>query len=742
MQAEGYGARWRTVVNRYVGRVGLYGLVLLLTAGCCCFGGRKQAPAEPRPQLEALGGASVHVTPIPSAIHSVAVMPFQAPTELIGRSTSDLFVTELLRSGRYELVERSQLAQVLNEAEVALSGISDSRAVELGNMIGADGVIIGTVDEYGTVAFKGKSKAVVGLSVRLIDCVSGRVMWSASYSATAKDETDPLSLHTRKVVRGTVIALANKWKRQRQIPRQTEAVRTPQDQRVGRSQPVARTASPPVEQPPAAPASLQAGDFGLRAVKLEWANPSNADVRYRIERADDPDGPFIGISTLPASRLTYTDHGDRRSPLEDGAMYYYRAVAVAPSGLESEPGPVVESMTAPPPRPPQDIEARAPAGRKVVLTWSPSPSDGVVRYVVERAGPDGTSFERCAEVIATRFEEGGTPASPLADETAYRYRVQAVNRVGAAGDPSPPVTITTRPPPARVEGITAIDYRPRAVPLMWEVAGEEDVTGYEISRAQDDESIVIIAEVDGRSTTVFKDTGQQEVVRRNTATAGLANGTTYTYRVRAINRAGARSSWSRPVQATTKPAPVQPQAPSASQGEAGRIRVSWPANPEPDIAEYIITASAQPDQPFREVGRVNVAPDADTYLFMETPLRPDMTRYYRVRAIDVDGLDSAWSEGAHGTTKPAPDAPQQLEWSWQDNDVIVTWEPPPQPDISHYRLWQKRFLLGRKELAVVDEPRALLSADTVGRRLELRITAIDQDGLESAASESINVRPP
>ncbi len=195
--------------------------LLCLLVGCCCAGGgSRQAPQRaPERPLNVPEGTTVYVAPMPSPILRVAVMPFQASTELIGTSASDLFVTELLRTGRYQLVERSQLSGVLSEAEVSLSGLTESRAIELGHMLGADGVIIGSVDEYGTQAVKGKSLAVVGLSVRLIDCNSGRVMWSASLSECSKYARTPLSSQARRVVRTTVILLSRKWKDQPYVER-------------------------------------------------------------------------------------------------------------------------------------------------------------------------------------------------------------------------------------------------------------------------------------------------------------------------------------------------------------------------------------------------------------------------------------------------------------------------------------------------------------------------------------------
>ncbi len=120
--------------------------------------------------------SNVYVAPGHSAIRKVAVMPFKAETELIGSSVSDQVVTELLRTGRYELIERSQMARVLGEQELALAGLSAGRAAEVGAMLGADGVVIGTVTEYGKIAAGGKTYASVGIACRLIDTKTGKVI--------------------------------------------------------------------------------------------------------------------------------------------------------------------------------------------------------------------------------------------------------------------------------------------------------------------------------------------------------------------------------------------------------------------------------------------------------------------------------------------------------------------------------------------------------------------------------------
>lgn len=713
--------------------------LLLVGAGGGCAGGPPRS--SPRRQADTNPEANVYVAPIPSSVHSVAVMPFQAETELIGASSSDLFVTELLRSGRYYLVERGQLSQVLSEAEVALSGISESDAMALGNMLGADGVIIGTVDEYGAIAQRGRSFPVVGLSVRLIDCESGRVMWSASLASMASDHRTPMSRHCRRVVADTVAALAAEWPAQRQIPRQTAREIDP-DAPASRSRPVSRDAAPPPETPPAVPA-FSLSDFGLRKVELQWDPPDASRLVYRIERAASPEGPFREVDTIRASRGSYTDRGTSRQPLADAAVYYYRLTAVSSSGLESDPSPVRESMTAPPPGPPENLRADVPAGRAVALRWNAGEGEGIARYIVERASPPEDTFEPVGEAVEPHFVEGGTPASPLEDAATYRYRVRAENRVAAVSEPSEPVEVTTRPPPGPVAQLAAIGDRPRYVPLSWKPSAETDVARYEIERAESaDGPFKRIGAVEGRDNAGYEDRGDEAGRGWRASLTPLRDSTRYHYRVRAVNEVESASAWSKVVEAVTKPVPVAPAGAQAGEGDVGRITVTWQPNTEDDIAAYIVAASPAADGTFEQIERV-AAPGGEPSLnYTEESLPPGITRYYRVRAVDADDLEGDWSDPVPGCTKPLPDAPRDLAYEWVNGEARLAWRPPPQEDVVRYRVLRRRFLRGSEKLDAVEEPESVLSEDTVGRRLRVVVTAIDADGLESEPSEVVDVRSP
>jgi len=183
-------ARWVTL--------SLLAAWVVTVSGCCCCGGR-DTTRKTTP--------NVSVPPGSVAIKKIAVMPFKASTELIGSSVGDMFVTEILGSGIYELCERSQMGKVLSESELAMAGLSASKAVEVGSMVGAEAVVIGTVDEYSKQAYGQLQYAVVSITARLIDCKTGKIIWSVDYACKADQTDTTVSEHARQVIREMITAL-------------------------------------------------------------------------------------------------------------------------------------------------------------------------------------------------------------------------------------------------------------------------------------------------------------------------------------------------------------------------------------------------------------------------------------------------------------------------------------------------------------------------------------------------------
>lgn len=176
-------------------------LLALLLAGCAAGSGNGSGSGG-----SGTGEPNVYVARGAEDVRQIAVLPFRAATELIGSSVSDLWVTELLQMGCYDVMERSQMSAVLGETEVALSGLTSGQAAQVGQMLGAEAVVLGTVSEYEKVAMGGRTYPVVGISARMIDAQTGRILWSVDYSARGS-QSSTLSRHARSVVQAMANAL-------------------------------------------------------------------------------------------------------------------------------------------------------------------------------------------------------------------------------------------------------------------------------------------------------------------------------------------------------------------------------------------------------------------------------------------------------------------------------------------------------------------------------------------------------
>ena len=83
----------------------------------------------------------------------VAVIDFESIGDdpNIGRGVTEIVRTELIKTGKYEVVERALLNKIIEEQRFQLSDLVDpSKAVELGKMLGADLILTGSVVKIGT----------------------------------------------------------------------------------------------------------------------------------------------------------------------------------------------------------------------------------------------------------------------------------------------------------------------------------------------------------------------------------------------------------------------------------------------------------------------------------------------------------------------------------------------------------------------------------------------------------------
>jgi len=123
-----------------------------------------------------------------------------------GRGAQDMLVTELVKTGKYRVIEREQLAAIMQEKNLSLSGDIDPKtAIKFGKMLGVEYLIAGSVTELG-VTDRGahvpggfglpsvnvrSQKAEAAVDARAFSTTTGEIVWAD----TARDESSDASVY-------------------------------------------------------------------------------------------------------------------------------------------------------------------------------------------------------------------------------------------------------------------------------------------------------------------------------------------------------------------------------------------------------------------------------------------------------------------------------------------------------------------------------------------------------------------
>jgi TolB-like protein len=111
----------------------------------------------------------------------IAVLEFENQTRTFeaGIGLADEFSIQLGKLGKFELVERQKVEELFKEQDIDPKRLDPATAVKIGKMLGAHGVILGTVRAY--------QPDKVGLSVRLVSVETGRQVWEAGDTVYGDD---------------------------------------------------------------------------------------------------------------------------------------------------------------------------------------------------------------------------------------------------------------------------------------------------------------------------------------------------------------------------------------------------------------------------------------------------------------------------------------------------------------------------------------------------------------------------
>ncbi len=474
----------------------------------------------------------------------------------------------------------------------------------------------------------------------------------------------------------------------------------------------------------------------IRSVRIVLQpNPPHIFSQYQLLRAEGskavfrPTGPPVANKTP----LILTDQG-----LRDATSYYYTVIGINKVGMANVPPPPFAITTTGAPSPIKSLHAAGGSLRHIQLFWEPSQDPTVKEYVIYRGLNLDGPFKKIA-IVSSRdqqtYIDKGQPSGysrygKLADNRRYFYIIRTRNIVGVTSEDSQIVSAMTKGVPQPPTNLQAIDRQPKKIPLAWAASHDPDVVGYAIFRAQTPKGpFQQIEYVSGRENQQYVDDGSWE--------HPLQNDTTYWYRLQAVNVVEAQSPDSGTVSAITKAAPQAVINVEAINDLFRKIRLSWQPNPEPDIDHYEIYRGTIADNIQTKIK--TVGPKETSYTDM--PLADSRTFWYRIRAVDRDGLTGAWSAVVHAMTKHPPVQPKGLKAIVGPSGILLSWKKNPESDIDHYEISNGSFLSGR--LGDSQKPQFFYPHPVKpGSEFKFLVRAVDRNGLESAYSEPLVIMRP
>ena len=120
------------------------------------------------------------------SLETVAIIDFEGIgiSESEARALTQRLTSEIVEIGKFTVVERSEMKRLLDEQKFQYSGCVDvSCAVEIGKLLGAKSMVVGTISKLGNS---------YSVDSRLIDVKTAENYVSANYTTT-KDLSDVLN---------------------------------------------------------------------------------------------------------------------------------------------------------------------------------------------------------------------------------------------------------------------------------------------------------------------------------------------------------------------------------------------------------------------------------------------------------------------------------------------------------------------------------------------------------------------
>lgn len=459
---------------------------------------------------------------------------------------------------------------------------------------------------------------------------------------------------------------------------------------------------------------------GLKKIILRWSHKDLHNMSgFKIFKAKDENGPFSQADTVVGT--TFTDEG-----LSINETFFYKIKAVSKAGFESAFSQTVTAKTSITPMPPIFLNV-LPDIKSAHLQWHARPSRGAeteaVKFKIYRKSAEEAEMKEVGTVSA---ENTTYTDRNLKDNTTYSYALTALNANNSESDVCTVLEVKTNPPD---ESLTAESGKIRRVNLKWNVYPHAAAEGYKIYRSADKTAgYKQIAQIKDRTTNTYLDT------------EGIADKTTYWYRIAVYNKEGLETDGSASVSAITRGQPPTPIGLTAKSNEPRKATLKWNLiqSPDDEIKKYIIYRATEEKGEYKKI--TDIDSSTSSYVDDNPPLKDFTVYFYKISSANSVDVMSIFSDPVSATTKPVPQTPKGVKAkSGEVKQATLSWEPNTEKDIQEYIIYRKTS--DEKEFDKLKTVKGVTTYVDAGLKdgceYTYAVQAIDNDSLVSLLSPHI-----
>ncbi len=369
-----------------------------------------------------------------------------------------------------------------------------------------------------------------------------------------------------------------------------------------------------------------------------------------------------------------------------------------------------------------DTMRTLPDINEIGFEWTPIHDDRVEGYYIYRV--EGGNSKRIA-TIKDKYVSHYVDTK-LKPETTYNYRMSTYSSSKKESEPSSMVSVTTTGTIESVPFLKAITGLPSRIKLVWRPHPMDRVESYIIERSElKSNEWKEIARIEGRLNAEYID-------------KDLKDNHFYRYRVKVKTYDGIISKPSDVVEATTKPLPKSVIGVGASTDLPKKIILKWEPVIQEDLSFYKIYRSSNSMMFYSYYGKTTATEFED--LINEN----GTNYYYKVVAVDVDGLESPEPKNAvMGTTLAALAAPKVSSVKQEGHSIALSWvgdEHAVKYNLT--REFEEAGSTKKQNFTGIFEPHYYDTDTMPGVTYTYKITAIDKYGIASENSDAITITIP